>query len=833
MMFPVNNKLVLKKLTKRMMKANKVRNLITLSAIAMTAFLISTLFSIGMSTIESFDLQKLRILGSNAHIELTSLTGEQITKLKSLNYVEAAGMRADIGKAANTPEMGDLELTMSWYDRNEWEQMRKPAMSNMVGSYPEKNNEIMLPVWILERLGITSPRTGMEIDLDYSVTASGKAVQVKKQKFVLSAYYTEYTFLRSYTQGTVIVSKDFMDKAGLSQTIPMTVSVRFKSDDFMRKINNLIQDVGISDVKQVHLVPFYNESSIFDFSTMAGLFILVAIILLSGYLLIYNVLYISVAKDVRFYGLLKTIGTTPGQIKKIVMGQALRLAAMGIPLGLISGIAVSFLAVPMVIKVTTLETGLKISFSPFIFIGAAVFTLAATIAGSLKPAEKAGDISPVEAIRFTGVTGSGSRRKSTRGGSLYKMAVRNIFRERKRAALVFSSLFLGMTTFLIVNTLLLSMDIENLVDDNIHNDFRITNNTMGFLSREEPVQMFDGTFLAKLGNIKETDIQVITRQEVLVKYEEGIYDKYLADRSAKSIGALPAKGRIMEKPELFQAYLVGVDTKYIKQLNKNLKNPIDTEAFEKGEIILFSTDSPGLFQPGSGISFSDEKHHISSTIKLGGFLPARTSYNGAENLAPNIYISNVKMRQLYKEPMVYAITVDAGDKYARQILSQIKELIGYNKGIKLESGIEFRQQMDSAKKVLYILGGGMSVLLALIGIMNFINVMVTGVNVRRNEFAVMESIGMTSKQLKKMLSYEGLAYGVISYLLILLPGSGAAYGLFRLFKKEATYAVFTFPVMPLLITFVIVFAVCLLVPVITYKTTCTESITERLRSIEG
>lgn len=61
------------------------------------------------------------------------------------------------------------------------------------------------------------------------------------------------------------------------------------------------------------------------------------IIVFSGYLLIYNVMYISVTKDIRFYGMLKTIGTAPKQIKKIVKMQAFRLSVIGIPVGILLG----------------------------------------------------------------------------------------------------------------------------------------------------------------------------------------------------------------------------------------------------------------------------------------------------------------------------------------------------------------------------------------------------------------------------------------------------------------------------------------------------------------
>ena len=104
-------------------------------------------------------------------------------------------------------------------------------------------------------------------------------------------------------------------------------------------------------------------------------------IVFSGYLLIYNIMYIAVTKDINFYGLIKTIGTSPKQIKKIVKGQALRLSIIGIPLGLILGALVSFGVVPIAIESFSSGTYYSgampgdISFSPLVFIGTILFSL--------------------------------------------------------------------------------------------------------------------------------------------------------------------------------------------------------------------------------------------------------------------------------------------------------------------------------------------------------------------------------------------------------------------------------------------------------------------------
>ena len=94
-----------------------------------------------------------------------------------------------------------------------------------------------------------------------------------------------------------------------------------------------------------------------------------------------------------------------------------------------------------------------------------------------KPAKIAGSISPTESLRYSGTKGNKQKknRKSTNGGKLYKMAWYNVFRDKKRAILVFLSLFIGIITYLSVNTFLNCLSMENYIDKYVNNDFEIQN----------------------------------------------------------------------------------------------------------------------------------------------------------------------------------------------------------------------------------------------------------------------------------------------------------------------------------------------------------------------
>jgi len=133
---------------------------------------------------------------------------------------------------------------------------------------------------------------------------------------------------------------------------------------------------------------------------------------------------------------------------------------------------------------------------------------------------------------------------------------------------------------------------------------------------------------------------------------------------------------------------------------------------------------------------------------------------------------------------------------------------------------------------LKILSGGVSAILILIGIINFISVMLTGIFTRRTELAVMESVGMTKKQVQKMLMLEGIYYAVITLALILTAGSGILYLVGFFTEQTADYAVFQYPWGWIAILACFIFAICVFVPMLVYRIATKESITARLRSID-
>lgn len=162
----------------------------------------------------------------------------------------------------------------------------------------------------------------------------------------------------------------------------------------------------------------------------------------------------------------------------------------------------------------------------------------------------------------------------------------------------------------------------------------------------------------------------------------------------------------------------------------------------------------------------------------------------------------------------------------------MKQIIEDDPAITLTSRIEVMAELGRAKMAILILGGSISLVIALIGILNFVNIMSVSVVARKRELATLESIGMSRKQIRNMLISEGLCYAGITVILVSSVGNLIVYGIFKLFQKDVSFAVFTYPLIPAIIIVLVILAVCLITPERMYCALNKEPIVNRLREAE-
>lgn len=302
------NKKAVKRVEKGMMKANRIRNLFAVFAIVLTTFMITTVFSLGINYMENMKLMQVRTAGTTANASLAMPTEKQEQQIKNLEYVKTVGTQYMVGSVAEKNDEGrDLSIALSYYDPTEWEKHYKETIKDIEGKYPSDENEIMLSEDALSQLGMKEPKLNMEIPLSY-YDKNGQ----QEKNFTLSGWFHSYT-----GTGMGFVSEAYCKNAGytMAEDGVLSLSLNKMPDDFYR----IQKDVELNENQSFGGAVSMKSSS---GSVIAMVILLVFFIIGSGYLLIYNVLYISISKDTRFYGLMKTLGTTQKQIKSLVKNQA-------------------------------------------------------------------------------------------------------------------------------------------------------------------------------------------------------------------------------------------------------------------------------------------------------------------------------------------------------------------------------------------------------------------------------------------------------------------------------------------------------------------------------
>ena len=283
----------------------------------------------------------------------------------------------------------------------------------------------------------------------------------------------------------------------------------------------------------------------------------------------------------------------------------------------------------------------------------------------------------------------------------------------------------------------------------------------------------------------------------------------------------------------FFSGVFGIDSAYLEEINKTLNLPIDMSAFEQGKVVLLSKTVEGLIQPGQEITIQTQNGQH-SFIVANGFLNEgfRAGGGNERGTAPDLYISQTALKELFPQCRVFRVAFDTDGQHDESILQELKQITAPQANIDIISRYERQEEMQEYLITAKVLGTGLSVILLLVGVMNFVNTMVVNVNTRRYELAILESIGMTKRQIKQMLLMEGFYYWGISLSLAVTIGTAIFILLYMIFSKVAYYAVFSYPFIPLVLVSGLVLLICFIVPIWVYKIDIKLPVVERLRLTE-
>lgn len=834
-MLKVENRKVTGEVARATYRANVKRNILIIFAIMLTTLLIAVVIAVGTSYWEAVSQRQIRMEGMDYDIALTEPRDDQVKEIRSMENVRYAGVAV---KCAIVEKYEDRTLDKTklyWLDETCWEKQTVPALEKYEGRYPQAESEIMMSTAALKAMGIEKPHTGMELPMAYFTLAEGSEGALLHGNFTLSGWYTDYSgSMRGY------VSRDFFETTGAKQTDFTQGSLKITLENPLYSEADIIRMQNEIDMDNRQIIEAdYDTVSSFC-KTVACLALLLLMIFASGYLFIYNALYISISKDIRYYGQLKTIGMITGQLKRIVVFQALWNAAAGIPVGIIAAAVLSKAVIPALLHAVNPELSTNSSGPMIIWAlaAAAVFAFLTNMTGCRKPAKMAGECSPVEAMKYVpGSSASARRRRGRESGSVPSMAFHNVFRDRKQAAVIFASFIIAISVFLVVNEVIRENDARLILNETSTCDISFRNETTLDDDRRQLITKEKISEVEAIAGVKE--VRKVTSAEMVVPYQEQVYGRYYRElyKSRYSPGnyendmeayrADPYDGS-------FTARFISVDKAGFDVLNESLGGVLDWSDFRDGKVAAaaktFTEGDDGI--PGKTVRFSlpeskspEQEHAI--TIAAVGDIYSNPAYF-AGGYTPDLIVSEKYASELMGDKLfTELIEVEYDEPFSAATEKKVKAVFADDKQISCESKLDRYSEMKTSENQIKVLGGSLGAVIALLAVLNYINMMAASVQNRSQELATLESIGMTTKQIRKMLRLEGLWYAAVSSVVSLAVGLPMSYIVFR--GMNAYRISFSVPWVMDLVLLAIIFLICVTAPVVVYSRTQRGSVIERLR----
>jgi len=871
-LFGNNNKAVIKKLANRSFHSNKMRNVIVAIAIALTTFLFTAVLTIGMGASGTLEYSMAKLMGSSADALVQGLSEKQFQQLKENAMFEKVGCWIPVEIMTNTNRR---VAEVDYADQN---QLEIRMLTPRTGSAPQKANEVLVSANILKDLNIEE-KIGAEIPVELKVRQSD---QVYHFDMVVSGIYDT----PNEKSESVIVSKAFLEEnAEMMSDIAQgrvgcgiyTADVVMR-DNYMVKdrISELVRNIGgnpddASADNAVRVAPnpiVSNESGLMMW-LVAGVF--GVLFMFCGYLLIYNVFEIAVTNDIRQYGLLRTVGTTSRQIRRLVNRQALYLFLIGTPFGLLFGTLLGRSILPAALQIFAVDYSggnIEVGTLPYlgIIVGAILFSGLTVYISTRKAVKKASRVSPIEAIRYVDQDAVSIKRKKTASGSVIpRLAKANLQRNKRRTVFIVISLTLSIVFLNSVFIFSSSFDEDVYIENQTRSDFRVYSPV---------IQAAWGDNFGHDSAVPEKAVEEIKEQPGVTNeaylYRNTFEDDhiscdwgtpYVVDNTNKEQRMLPEHLNL----GVYRTENVGLtaDNHPLGNVFGFSENFFDRLDIIEGEtdlsvlknklwngnnvILMGEYDDHGNFAGAEsafyfGLSVGDTIQFYENGTPTKEFtIIAKaaatdgdvTVTGGGSNIAqiiegPRIFMAENKFKEIYETPTLYGFLFDVEEQYQQEMETYLAQ----DTDVAYTSILTMKATVSGVKNVVLLIGGMIGAVFALVGLINFINLVMINIITRRHEFATMQSIGMTNRQLRKMMISESFSYVLLAGIVGTLAAAVLGITLVRSFVEISPSSImmtFQMTLLPALIMLILFLALAFIVPVVALRLFNNRSVVERLR----
>lgn len=809
------------------MRHYKSKNILIGIAIILTTLLLFVIPSIGKDMVE-VNFAVINKIYPTWHALYRNVDESTVMKLAAHHDVKTYGLRSDAGYM----NLEDATVSMMYMDRTGME-LYKVKLKE--GQLPQKENDIVVSKGILEALG-QNGKIGDTITVPYQILKDDGLDYTKEKDFRICGFLADNESSKEQKQYTSLVSEAF-----LKAEIPVEqVKYRFllqvngqkgnTTADYTETIQNIARQFGISE-DDMNINKEYLAANYVDPATIPVIVGIMLIVVLAGIITIYSVYYVSMNQRVREFGKLKAIGATKRQLRQIVLREGMGVALFAIPIGLLIGtVAVKVVLLQFVehakdsnVLITeaykVVAKGEVQLYYWWIYLLATAVTLCTVYLSLMKPMRMAAKVSEIEAMRYQG---GSKRQKSSRKGyqflNIGRLTKRNLAENKKKSTITIVSMAVTGIFVMMVATVLSCANPMESAKSSIVGQYEISP-IVESGNKEHPE--YEWAEVQKNNPLNEGLKQQIEELDGVERVDV--------------FTALKVSGGPFEE-KIGTEFINGVPEEYAEELKKGItEGNVTYEELKSGDKVILDR---ALLHWYPDIKVGDKLklniHDGDNTFQkeievaaIGEYGTGLTNYNclimakeGAEKLTINNSSSYFQ--------------VIADKDYDEALEASLQAIVDGSGRLQMRT---WKNEYDTWENAIQMTRGAcyaFIIILAAISIMNLINTMINSVHVRKKELGMMQAIGMSDRQLMKMLQLEGIFYTVGTLIISIGVGSLAGYPLFLYAKRTGMFDISTYhyPVTAAIIIILTLFVIQMLLAIFIAKSVRKDSLIERIRFSE-
>ncbi|MBB6733944.1 ABC transporter permease [Cohnella zeiphila] len=781
-------------LSGRYLKQQRKRSILTIIGIILSVALISAIGTMGQSLTDNM-LQRAIYEQGAYHFGYGKADAKLYNELKNNVLVGKLGF---VTEGQDTALDDTFKIRLSEVNADFFE---LAPVHLQEGRWPQNDREAVLEQWMLSHLP-GKPKIGDEAKLN---GPDGKpasyrivGVMINSKNSQLNAESSAYTLTNEggIPSGNFIVLAAFKPGVDISSHLKAFSGMgeKFKANDQMLAYMGESSDNNINKVFAI------------IFGTLIGL------VVLSTAAVIYNIFHISVLERIRQFGLLRTIGATPAQIRSLVFREATVLGIIGIPIGLLVGWGALWLAIKLMLesgfKILQMED-FKLTVHAWIIGGSALIGLLSVYLAAWLPARKAASVSPVEAVRGAGSIVRESFRRGRIPSPLQgfgvggKMAAKNIRRNRSKFRITTFSIVISVCLFTVFHyftqeTLFITTDSneEDRIAFSVYpnrdtsdkpfmtqeqmDDLASTSGVRGvygdYWSNGSAVWVPENKLNPNFYSVLRRTPAEMQRDGAKYVFTNGIVNLYDDARLKDSAPYLVAGTVDPKKLAADNAVLIVQTVKPVDPKDGK-RTQLDMTSYKVGDKLLIDmsqSEKPDSFQevtvggilsqsPFGETYLKDNLNMMAPRQVFERLNKAVPVQPGEESQGPHMYGIDIAMK-------------DGADNGA--IRAKLQALVDSQPNIRISDIAAQQKEERQFNLQMQIFVYGFLIVIGGIGSLNIINTVQTNLLLRRREFGLLQAVGMTVRQLRRMASLEGIWYGALGSFWGLVSGYVLSYLLF-------------------------------------------------------